>query len=160
MAKLFDELKKIENNNKNKENKEKAEKSIRFISDNRRFNELEPDDFAPPNGAGDVLAKFFKNMKVTQLHKVFSKVKKLEKDVKKDREGDSGSFKGSSELFLLMPELAYAKGRKLISGEFYQLIKGIVGDKDTTQIKTNADFKKFVQFLTAILAYHKLYAGQ
>jgi CRISPR-associated protein Csm2 len=55
---------------------------------------------------------------------------------------------------MMMPMLAYAKGRKLIPQSFYDLMKICFGAE---KCKTVEDFNQAVSFLEAILAYQKYY---
>lgn len=124
------------------------------ISGLTSFALLEPEYYAQENGAAHVVAKDIrKKMKVTQLRKFFGHIKKIHmkyKGEKVDKEIDK------SELYLLLPELAYALGRDLISPNFYELMKVSLGSK----IRNVSDFNRFVEFLSAILAYHKMEKGE
>jgi CRISPR-associated protein Csm2 len=120
------------------------------------FSLLSPDYYAVENGAAHIVAKNIKDkeMKTTQLRKFFGHIKKLDAQTKGKRTTDE--FK-STKLSLIMPELAYALGRKLISEQFYGLIKECL---NASKIKTVGDFKTFVTFLSAVLAYHKMMGGK
>ena len=115
------------------------------------FNELKPGEYAVPDGFADKVARNEKKMKTTQLRKFFSKIKNLERELKGrgNREVLDDGFK--SRMYLLLPELAYSKGRQLINEDFFDLITIIVKDK----LKTVGDFKNFANFMTAIVAYKK-----
>jgi CRISPR type III-A-associated protein Csm2 len=52
----------------------------------------------------------------------------------------------------IMPELAYARGRKLIPNKFYRIMKACLRNQS---LVTVGDFRLFLEFLTAVLAYHK-----
>lgn len=120
------------------------------------FSDLEPAYYAPENGAAHIVARDIKNkeMKATQLRKFFGHIKKIEAETK----GMDKSEKiESSKLYLILPELAYALGRNLISKEFYELMKISI---QAGKIQTVADFKEFVSFLSAVLAYHKMIGGK
>lgn len=120
------------------------------------FSDLEPDYYAVEKGAAHIVAIDIKKkeMKTTQLRKFFGHIKKLEAETKGKKKGDSIE---SSKLYLIMPELAYALGRKLISKDFYELVKESI---NSNKIKTVEDFKQFVNFLSAVLAYHKMEGGK
>lgn len=121
-----------------------------------KFSLLSPDYYAVENGAAHIVAKSIKDreMKTTQLRKFFGHIKKLDAQTKGKKLTDTFE---STKLSLIMPELAYALGRKLISAEFYGLIKECL---NAPKIKTIADFKNFVDFLSAVLAYHKMEGGK
>ena len=53
---------------------------------------------------------------------------------------------------MLMPELAYGFGRGVISKDFYDVMKICLG---SSKIKKVADFKRFIELLTAVIAYNK-----
>lgn len=125
---------------------------------NFTFSQLDTEYFAPINGAAYAVAvKMVKNkekrrLKITQLRKLFAEIKRLERELKgkKDDEPLQGQF--YDQLWLLQPELAYAKGRNLIDADFFELMrKSLVKEK----LRTVADFRRFSQFLTAVVAYSK-----
>ncbi len=120
---------------------------------------LKPEVFAPPNGWADKITKQLKEqhnkdkkipeLKTSQLRKIFAEVKDIcEKRIK-------GLTDDNTELYLLYPKLAYAQGRDLMPRNFYELLIACL-DK----LKNNADkkdFKRFEEFMTAIVAYNKQY---
>jgi|LQYC01.1.fsa_nt_gi CRISPR type III-A-associated protein Csm2 len=120
------------------------------------FSELDPAYYAIEEGAAHIVAKDVKDkeMKTTQLRKFFGHIKKLELETKGKKLTDQFE---SSKLHLIMPELAYALGRKLISADFYDLMKKSLS---SGKIKTVGDFRRFVDFLSAVLAYHKMIGGK
>jgi CRISPR-associated protein Csm2 len=110
--------------------------------------ELKPEDFAVENGEAHRVAKSLGEMKVTQLRKFFTQFKAIEKKLKEK----SGPLEAplKAELLLLNVDLAYAFGRNLITKEFYDRIKTYL-----SEISTPEDVRKLVQFLEAVIAYHK-----
>ena len=52
-----------------------------------------------------------------------------------------------------MPQIAYAKGRNLITWPFYNLMKECINPK---KIRDKEDYKSFVSFYTAVVAYSKM----
>ena len=119
----------------------------------KTFKDVLITEFAPPGKWADNMAKKLdKDMKTTQLRKVFTTIKALEIKVKGKKPDDKFN---EPELYMLIPHLAYAKGRKFIPGHFYDMMKAIIGDGTTGKIKTVGDFRRFVDFMTAIIAYHK-----
>jgi CRISPR type III-A-associated protein Csm2 len=121
------------------------EKIMQDLKNLSSMGELTPEKFAPQNGIAYQIAELLrrKEMKFTQLRKFFGELKGIEMEVKK------GSF-DRSKLLILMPELAYGVGRKVVSKEFYDIMKICI-----EKIKNKDDFEKFVEFLTAIIAYYK-----
>jgi len=125
---------------------------IRQIKDKREFGKVDVKEFAKEDGwANDFAKSLGEKMKTTQLRKVFTSIKLMEQGVK----GKVGSDPfDNPELYMLLPQMAYAKARKLIIPEFYDLAKTIINDG---MIKNVGDFRRFAQFMTAIVAYHKQY---
>lgn len=118
-------------------------------------NIISPKDFADQGQVADVIAIELKDkMKPTQLRKFFHAVKEKERRVKGDKDSDNISSAINTELRLLIPELAYAKGRELITQDFYDLMRCCLSAET---LKTVGDLRVFMQFLTAILAYHKFH---
>lgn len=116
---------------------------------NKPLAELPVDKFAYEGGYADALALSMKSMKVHQLRKFFGEIKSLEKQI---QEGSKLDGEVREEIALLIPTLAYAKGRELITQEFYDVMK-----LSLQKIATSADFCKFSKFLTAVVAYSKLH---
>lgn len=109
---------------------------------------IRPDDYADRDGWADVVART-SEMKSTQLRKIFHYVK----DLKREFQKNDNSF-NRAKVALLMPSLAYAKGRGLLPEDFYKLLT-LCFSQD--KCKTVADFNSTADFLEAILAYHKYY---
>ncbi len=128
---------------------------IQSIRQKKTFKEVMVIEFAPADKWADTIAKSLGDkMKTTQLRKVFTTIKLIEQRVRREKKE---SPLNEPSLYMLMPHLAYAKARKLINDDFYTLIKEILGDGQTSKIKTVEDFMRFSEFMTAIVAYHKQY---
>jgi len=121
------------------------------------FSEIEAQDFAPPEQWAESIAKnqLGKDMKTTQLRKVFTSIKQMELKAKGKK--DDEAFNDPS-LYMMLPHLAYAKARGFIKQGFYSLIKTVIGDGNNSKIRSVGDFKRFAEFMTAIVAYHKQYS--
>ena len=133
------------------------------------FSKLESEYFAPApdeqgenGGAAFVVAgirergKWKKRIKITQLRKLFAEVKCLERELKIKRLWEEKEeilpedfYTG---LWLLHPELAYARGRNLIDEDFFKLMRRSIQPE---KLKSVGDFRRFSEFLTAVLAYSK-----
>jgi len=125
----------------------------------KTFAEIDVDLFAPDGKWASQIAEYLGNkMKVNQLRKVFGELKNIELVLKRQGKKDSDKF-DEPRLYLLVPQLAYAYARKLIRKDFYELMKVVIGDKETTKIKKVGDYRRFVDFMTAIVAYHKQYSN-
>lgn len=128
---------------------------IQAIKSKSSFKDLEILEFAPSGQWAESIAKSLgEKMKTTQLRKVFTAIKLIEQNVRSKKKDD---LLNDPSLYMLMPHLAYAKARKLINDDFYNLMKEIIGDAKTGKIKTVKDFMRFTEFMTAIVAYHKQY---
>lgn len=122
------------------------------IKKKKSFHNVAIKEFAPAGKWADTVAKEM-NMKTAQLRKLFSSIKQLERKVQGKKESEQFE---EAELYMLVPYLAYANARKLISKDFFELIKTIIGDGGATgTIKTVGDFNQFVKFMTAVVAYQK-----
>lgn len=88
--------------------------------------------------------KFREEIKMNQLRNFFGEVKKLQQTNKSDLKN------GIAKLEM---NLAYDTGRGVISENFY---KEII--KCTNNIHDEEDLKRFVEFLTALIAYHKFHS--
>jgi CRISPR-associated protein Csm2 len=127
-----------------------AQEVIAKVESLKRLAELDPKDFAEEQGYADVLAQAFGGtLKPTQLRKVFHSLKRIDLGLK-GKPADTALDR--AEVNRLIPELAYALGRQLIPREFYALMKACLGHQ---RMQTVGDFRRAMQFLTAILAYHK-----
>lgn len=122
------------------------------IKQKESFKDVKVEDFAKADGWADIIAKELGGkMKTNQLRKVFNAIKLMDQKVKGKKEEE---LFNDPDLYMLMPQLAYAKARKLIDDGFYELVKAVINEK----IKDVGDFKRFTQFMTAIVAYHKQYS--
>lgn len=107
----------------------------------------------------DKIAHTLRNMKTAQLRRFFGAIKLIERTIEEEN-SEKAWDDVEAEFYLLKPKIAYAKGRKLIPEEFYQVLKVSL---NKVNIGTNEDkienFKRFVKFLESIVAYHKFYDG-
>lgn len=112
---------------------------------------LLPERYAEVDGLADNFVQIMPKGKLnpTQLRKVFHQIKDLQREFK------HGDTFNRGRIALIMPTLAYAKGRDLIPNEFYQLMTLSFG-KD--KCRTREDFESAASFLEAIMAYHKYYS--
>lgn len=122
------------------------------------FSQLTPEEFAPIGGDAYVVAtkkeegKDKRRLKITQLRKLFAEIKRLEQEVKGKRDDEPLTEEFYNKLWLLQPELAYARGRDLVDKSFFELMRVSLSEN---KLKTVGDFRRFAQFLTAIVAYSK-----
>lgn len=114
------------------------------------FKEIKPVEYTIPGGFAEQLARNERKMKTAQLRKFFTKVKNIEKGLK----GKKGELDGATkdELYLIIPELAYAVGREeLVTRRFFNIVTTIIKDK----LNSIDDFRNFSRFITALVAYKK-----
>ncbi|OQX02499.1 MAG: type III-A CRISPR-associated protein Csm2 [Desulfobacteraceae bacterium IS3] len=148
----------MSNPEKRYEQKPKEEDPItKFLKEmpKNNFSQVKVEDFAPDGKWACQIAEYLvkgKKTKINQLRKIFTELKKIQLSVKRKQ---TFSDDDKSKLYLLMPLLAFANARELIDNNFYKLMKVIIGDANSTKIRTKEDYERFVQFMTAIVAYHK-----
>ena len=129
---------------------------IQKIDNLQNLSQLDEKEIAKEGGYAEQVAKAVKrDLKTTQLRKFFSEIKANERELKEK------GWKGiKAEFYLMRPNLAYAKARNLVPDKFFKLMDVCmkqVDKGDDEQKKEN--YKRFVQFLEAIVAYHKYYGG-
>jgi CRISPR-associated protein Csm2 len=129
------------------------------ISKLKMLKDLSIKSMADENGYADKIAHTLRNMKTAQLRRFFGAIKSIERTIE-DEKSEKAWDEVEAEFYLLKPKIAYAKGRKLIPEEFYQVLKVSL---NKINIGSNEDkienFKIFVKFLESIVAYHKFYGG-
>jgi CRISPR-associated protein Csm2 len=123
------------------------------------LKDLDIKSIADEDGYADKIAHTLRNMKTAQLRRFFGAIKLIERTIEEENP-EKAWDEVEAEFYLLKPKIAYAKGRKLIPDEFYQVLKVSL---NKINIGTNKDkienFKRFVKFLESIVAYHKFYGG-
>jgi CRISPR type III-A-associated protein Csm2 len=112
---------------------------------------LDPAQFGEEGGLADSLVldeNFRKELKPTQLRKVFDELKSIYRRVKgKDEE----KFE-RKEVSKLLTMLAYSCGRGLIPKDFYDIMKMCLSKE---KLQTVEDFLRFHDYFEAIIAFHK-----
>lgn len=113
-----------------------------------------PEEYALPNGWAHKTAKRLSKqaMNSNQLRKIFTQLKSIEEKVARNKNNELTDAQ-KNEILLIMPQIAYAKGRDLIPWEFYNLMRECITPK---KIKDRDDYKSFVNFYTAVVAYSKV----
>ena len=109
------------------------------------MSKLAPEKYAETGGYADEFVKGSSDLKSNQLRKIFHYIKGLK------REFDTMGF-DRRKVSLVIPRLAYASGRNLIPYDFYKLMNLCFEKK---RCNTKEDFDTAVNFLEAIVAYHK-----
>lgn len=127
------------------------------------MHELQPIGFAEENGLADSLVQYFlnerKELKATQLRKIFSSIKtiqrQIEPQIRKDASFGEKRF-DRNDIATLLVNLAYARGRRLIPDDFYNILSQCLSQ---SKLQTNEDFMRVADFTEAILAYYKFRGG-
>lgn len=135
---------------RNQDNPEEIKKIIGKISAVDMLKNLSAKEFADEGGYADIIAKNSGSLNTTQLRKFFGAIRDIEKE--KDWKAIE------TEFYLLKPKLAYAVGRDLIKKPFYNFMMVCMGKVDLgTEEEKIENFKTMVNFLEAVVAYHKFY---
>ncbi len=108
---------------------------------------LKPEVYAEKDGWADVVVKNAK-INATQLRKIFHHIKQLKREFKKPENFNR------AKIAMIMPSLAYARGRQHIEEDMYDLLTLCFGQN---KCRNKDDFDSAANFLEAILAYHKYY---
>lgn len=139
-------------NNGNEDNSEIKE-IIRKINKLEKLSDMDESAYADENGYADKVAKASKGLNSNQIRKFFSVVREIDMKHKKDNWD-----KIKPEFYLLKPKFAYASGRGNIPKPFYNLMMKTMSkvDKGNDDEKLE-NFKTFVNFFEAIVAYHKFH---
>lgn len=96
--------------------------------------------------AAEILGrKLARNLKTSQIRKVYGAVKKIQMSEEFNR----------NELIMLKPKLAYAAARKAEVEELKDTLTKAINEVDD-----DAKFRNFVDFFEAILAYHRAFGGE
>ena len=129
---------------------------LKEIGELKTLKEMDVKKMANENGYADKLALRLKGrMKTTQLRRFFSAIKEIDTDLK-----EKSWEEIEAKFYLLKPKLAYAKGRKLIPEEFHEVVKISMNKIDIGETNEKIEnYKRFVQFLESIVAYHKFHGG-
>lgn len=142
-----------------RDNSRAVEEVLEKIGKLKMLKDLDIKSMADDGGDADKIAHTLKSMKTTQLRRFFGAIKLIERTIEEE-EPEKAWNDVEAEFYLLKPKIAYAKGRKLIPEEFYQVLKVSLNKID---IGSNEDkienFRFFVKFLESIVAYHKFYGG-
>lgn len=114
------------------------------------------EEFVKFDGDADNLTKELGNsdIKTSQLRKFFAAIKEIELYAKEKGQWDETA---KVKFYLLMPKLAYANGRDVISDKFFKFMKVVMGKVGSgNEEDTLEDFYRLVQFLESIIAFYKV----
>ncbi len=132
------------------DNTDEIDGVIEKISQIDMLRNLSAKDYADEGGYADIVAKNSSRLNTTQLRKFFGAIRDIEK------ESDWNSME--TEFYLLKPKLANSVGRRLIPRTFYDFMMACMRKVDMgTEEDKVENFKAMVNFLEAVVAYHKFY---
>jgi CRISPR-associated protein, Csm2 family len=142
-------------NRRRDDSRQEIKEIIQKIDNLQNLSQLDEKEIAEEEGYAERVAEEVRNLKTTQLRKFFSEIKANERELK-----EKGWKSIEGRFYMMRPNLAYAKARKLVPDQFFDLMNACmkqVDKGDDEQKKEN--YKRFVQFLEAIIAYHKYHHG-
>lgn len=115
-------------------------KMLKDIDKRKLFNE--------EDGFAFIVAKESKSLKTNQLRKFFGAVRKMECNNEWNLI--------EPDFYLLKPRMAASVSRKYVPRKFYNVIMAAMNKVDVGTNEENLkNFKVFVEFFEAIVAYHK-----
>ncbi len=132
---------------------------LKKIDKLKMLKELNRKTFADEGGYADKIASnsSLRYLKTTQLRKFFGAIKEMDSKLKNDSKNE-GWNRIEGDFYMLKPKLANAKGRGLIPIEFYEFMKTCMSKVDVgSEENKKENFRRFVEFLEAVVAYHKYY---
>jgi CRISPR-associated protein Csm2 len=142
-----------------KDNSKGVEEILDELGKLKMLKDLKVKSIAEEDGYADRVAHTLRNMKTAQLRRFFGAIKTIERKMEEE-DPENVWDKVEAEFYLLKPKIAYARGRRLIPDEFYQVLRISL---NKINVGSNEDkienFKRFVNFLESIVAYHKFYGG-
>jgi CRISPR-associated protein Csm2 len=128
---------------------------IQKINSLQSLNQLDGKEIAKEGGYADQVAKSLKDLKTTQLRKLFGEIKENERKLNEKNWKDI-----EADFYMIRPSLAYAKARRLVPYDFFKLMSVCMSKVDSgSDEQKKENYRRFVQFLEAIVAYHKYYEG-
>ncbi|GMG97782.1 type III-A CRISPR-associated protein Csm2 [Tepidimicrobium xylanilyticum] len=115
---------------------------------------FKPENYALPDGWAHKTAESLSKdaMNSNQLRKIFTQLKNIEESIDRNK-GNELTQEQMNKILLLMPQIAYARGRNLIPWPFYNLMKECI---TPNKIRDREDYKSFVSFYTSVIAYSKM----
>jgi len=124
------------------------------------FSDTDLRELVRPQGYADRLASFLKNktrgIKTTQLRKFFNEVKSA---TQKAKNGNWNEAKAN--LWRIYPIIAYSEARGLMPKEFGEIIQVVLEKVESCskEEKLKTSFERLNDFMTALYAYFRKYAG-
>lgn len=143
-------------NNRNDNSNEEINEVIKKIGNYNQLKDVNMQDLVDDkNGFAYKVAKYSKaeKIKTNQLRKFFDAIRKME--------GKTSWDEIEPEFYLLKPRMAVGVGRKTIKKPFYSVIVAAMNKVNVGSDEDKLEnFKVFVDFFEAIVAYHKFLGGE
>ncbi|RTZ58993.1 MAG: type III-A CRISPR-associated protein Csm2 [Gammaproteobacteria bacterium] len=124
------------------------------------FSDTDLRELVKPQGYADRLASFLKNhtkgIKTTQLRKFFNEIKSATQKAK------SGNWdEAKANLWRIYPIIAYSVARDLMPKEFGEMMNLVLEKVENcpNEEKLKNSFDRLNDFITALYAYFRKYAG-
>lgn len=139
-----------------RQNSEDIDDILNKIKQQKNLSDLSVEEIAKENGIAERLAKSFgSKLNTTQLRKFFDGVVTNQENL------NTNGWKAiESDFYMIRPNLAYAKGRKLIPDGFYNLVSLClerVATAGSPEPLIKENYSRFVELMQALVAYHKYY---
>ena len=123
----------------------------------KNLADIDVEEIARENGIAESFVLAIRGqLNPTQLRKFFDTIIRNQALLR-----EKGWDAAQAEFYMLRPSLAYAKGRKLIPDDFFNLVdtcmKKIPADKED---QTRKNYDRFVDLMKAIVAYAKYHGKE
>ena len=130
----------------------KTQDTIKQIGQLKNLAELDIEEITKENGIAESFVQEIRGqLNPSQLRKFFDTIVRNQEQIR-----EKGWDAARAEFYMIRPSLAYAKGRKLIPNEFFDLVdtcmKKIPAGTEDQRIK---NYDRFVDLMKAIVAYAK-----
>lgn len=132
----------------------KTQGTIKQIGQLKNLADLDIEEITKENGiAESFVLELSGQLKPTQLRKFFDTIVRNQEQIR-----EKGWDAARAEFHMIRPSLAYAKGRKLIPNEFFDLVDTCMKKIPAgTEDQTIKNYDRFVDLMKAIVAYAKYY---
>lgn len=132
----------------------KTQDTIKQIGQLKNLAELDIEEITKENGIAESFVLGLRDqLKPTQLRKFFDTIVRNQEQIR-----EKGWGAARAEFYMIRPSLAYAKGRKLIPNEFFDLVDTCMKKIPAgTEDQTIKNYDRFVDLMKAIVAYAKYY---
>lgn len=130
----------------------KTQDTIKQIGQLKNLAELDIEEITKENGIAESFVLGLRDqLKPTQLRKFFDTIVRNQEQIR-----EKGWDAARAEFYMIRPSLAYAKGRKLIPNEFFDLVDTCMKKIPAgTEDQTIKNYDRFVDLMKAIVAYAK-----